>query len=129
MNDKLCSPCVQRKPKSTVLRPHKVNFLFLVSVLVNVFTKLFDLCNQMYPVFSMQHCKNTWVTSTTFLSCPSCINVTKECYQIGFLKVCRGASSFVTLANLVFQKTYLATFLAFLCSTTMQPRNSPGADV
>ena len=31
------------------------------------------------------HCKNTWVTLTTFLGCPSCISVTKECYQIGFL--------------------------------------------
>ena len=29
------------------------------------------------------HCKNTWVTLTTFLGCLSCINVTKECYQIG----------------------------------------------
>ena len=28
------------------------------------------------------HCKNTWVTST-FLGCLSCINVTKECCQIG----------------------------------------------
>ena len=25
------------------------------------------------------------VTLTTFLDCPSCISVTKECYQIGFL--------------------------------------------
>ena len=32
------------------------------------------------------HCKNTWVTSTTILGCPSCISVTKECYQIGFLE-------------------------------------------
>ena len=29
------------------------------------------------------HCKNTWVTLTTFLGCLSCINVIKECYQIG----------------------------------------------
>ena len=29
------------------------------------------------------HCKNTWVTLTTFLGCLSCINVTKERYQIG----------------------------------------------
>ena len=28
-------------------------------------------------------CKNTWVTLTTFLGCLNCINVTKECYQIG----------------------------------------------
>ena len=26
------------------------------------------------------HCKNTWVTSTIFLGCLSCINVTKKCY-------------------------------------------------
>ena len=32
------------------------------------------------------HCKNTWVTSTTFLGCHSCIIETKECYQIGFLE-------------------------------------------
>ena len=30
------------------------------------------------------HCKNTWVTLTTFLGCPSCICMTKECYQIGY---------------------------------------------
>ena len=30
------------------------------------------------------HC-NTLVTLTTFLGCPSCICMTKECYQIGFL--------------------------------------------
>ena len=34
----------------------------------------------------------------------------------------------VTLASLLFQKTYLATFLVFL-TAAMQPRNSPGAYV
>ena len=29
--------------------------------------------------------KNTWVTSTTVLGSLSCISMTKECYQIGFL--------------------------------------------
>ena len=33
------------------------------------------------------HCKNTCVTSTTFVGCPSFISVTKECYQIGFLGI------------------------------------------
>ena len=36
---------------------------------------------------NMHHCKNTWVTLTTLLSCPNCISVTKECYQTGFLVV------------------------------------------
>ena len=30
------------------------------------------------------HCENTQVTSTTVLSCPSCISVTEKCYHIGF---------------------------------------------
>ena len=30
------------------------------------------------------HCKNTWVTLTTFFGYLSCISVTKKCYQIGF---------------------------------------------
>ena len=34
---------------------------------------------------SLYHCKNTWVILTTFLGCHSCISVTKEWYQIGFL--------------------------------------------
>ena len=38
----------------------------------------------------------------------SCINITKECYQIGFFE---GTFS---LSTFVFQKTYLATFLAFV---------------
>ena len=39
----------------------------------------------MYRYLSVHiyHCKNTWVTLTTFLGGPSCISVAKECYQIG----------------------------------------------
>ena len=33
------------------------------------------------------HYKNTWATSTTFFGCLSCISVTKECCQIGFLEI------------------------------------------
>ena len=51
--------------------------------------------------------------------CLSCISMSKECYQNCFLEVHRGAVSFVTLASLFFQKTYLATFLTFL----LQPCN------
>ena len=29
---------------------------------------------------------NTWVTSTTFLGCLSCISEIKECYQVGFFE-------------------------------------------
>ena len=36
-------------------------------------------------MYTQLHCKNTWVTLTTFLGCPSCISVTKECCQVGFL--------------------------------------------
>ena len=43
--------------------------------------------------------KNTSVTLTTFLGCLSCISVTKNCYQIGFLNVHRGAFSLVTLLS------------------------------
>ena len=53
---------------------------------------------------TLLHCKNTWLTSTTHLGCLRWISVTKECYQIGLLKVCRGASSLVTLANLFFRR-------------------------
>ena len=53
--------------------------------------------------------KTLWVTLTTFLGCLSCINVTKEYYQIG-------KANLVTLVS-------LATSLAFL-PHTMQPRNS-----
>ena len=49
----------------------------------------------------------------------SYISMSKECYQNCFLEVHRGAVSFVTLASLFFQKTYLATFLTFL----LQPCN------
>ena len=31
----------------------------------------------------LYHCKNTWITLTTFLGYFSCINVVKEYYQIG----------------------------------------------
>ena len=41
----------------------------------------------------MKSVLNTWVAFTTFLGCLSCISVTKKCYQIGFLKVHRTASS------------------------------------
>ena len=69
------------------------------------------------------HCKNTWVALTTFLGCLSCISVTKQCYQIWFYwNFISEASSLVTVVSLFFQKTYLATFLAFLTQTT-QPRN------
>ena len=42
-------------------------------------TAIWSLCVQL-------HWKNTWVTSTTFLGCLSCISVTKECYQMSFLE-------------------------------------------
>ena len=64
------------------------------------------------------HCKNTWVTSTTFLGCLSCIRVTKECYQIGFLE--GSLRSFFTLARLFFQKTYLTIFLEQSSSYCLQ---------
>ena len=54
------------------------------------------------------------VTPTTLLGCLSCYGFLEE--EVLFL---------VKLASLCFQKTYLATFL----DITMQPRNSPGADV
>jgi len=77
------------------------------------------------------HCKNTWVTLTTFLGCLGYISVTKKkCYQISFLEssLKRFFFSYITLAILFLQNTYLATFLAFLLQT-VQPRNSPEADV
>ena len=40
---------------------------------------------QKFPTIRYYVSKNTWVTLTTFLGCRSCISVTKECYQIGFL--------------------------------------------
>ena len=75
-------------------------------------------------------CKNTWVTLTTFLGRLDCISGTKNCYQIGFLENSLKSFSLVTstLAGLLFQKTCLATFPAFL-ATAMQLRNSPEADV
>ena len=48
-------------------------------------------------------------TSTTFLGCPSCITVTKECYQIGFLE--SSLRDFSTLAIVSFFRR--PTFLAF----------------
>ena len=69
------------------------------------------------PYNLVYHCKNTWVTSITFLGCLSCVSVTKECYPISFLE-----GSFRTLASLFFQKTYIP-------GIHMQPRNYPVADV
>ena len=80
------------------------------------------------------HSKSKCVISTTFLDCSSCIsviNVTKECYWIGFVKVQWEASYIIHAVS--FQKTYLAAFLAFLpqpwqqrngmdrCSTSKKP--------
>ena len=44
--------------------------------------------------------QNTRVTLTTLLGCLSCISVTKECYQIGFIETSLKSTSSVTLDNL-----------------------------
>ena len=70
------------------------------------------------------HCKNTWVTLTTVLGCLSCISVTRECDTIP--NWCSWRRSFlVRVASLLFQNTYLVTFLAFLpqpCNQRTQGR-------
>ena len=66
-------------------------------IFLAVFNTLIQLCNSLSTCgFSLRlpvpnssglrpHCKNSWVTLTTFLGCLSCISVTKKCYQ-GFLE-------------------------------------------
>ena len=60
------------------------------------------------------------------LGCPSCISVTKECYQIGFLKVHWGASSLVPLAIVSCFGRPIWLHSWHFSPKTMQPRNSPG---
>ena len=61
---------------------------------------------------------------TTFQGCVSCISMTKA-NRIRFLKGSLKCFLLATLANNFFQNTHLATFLALLYTTTMQPiRNS-----
>ena len=62
-------------------------------------------------------------TSTTFLGCPSCITVTKECYQIGLLE--SSLRDVSTLASL-FLSEDLFGYIPGIAITTMQPRNSFG---
>ena len=50
--------------------------------------------------------KNTWIISTTCLSCLGCTSMIKACYQVSFL------GSWLKSFCLFFQKTYLATFHA-----------------
>ena len=69
------------------------------------------------------HCKNTWVTSTTFLGCLSCTSVLKECYQIGF-RECSLWSFFSCISIVSLQNIYLATLIPGISTATMQPRSS-----
>ena len=64
--------------------------------------------------FLFIHCKNTWVTSTTFSGCLSCIRVTKECYQIGFLEGSLMSFFISYISSSLFSENLLATFLALL---------------
>ena len=48
--------------------------------LVTLFVLMYVVSNVL-EVNKGFHCKNTWVTLTTFLGC---ISATKECYQVGF---------------------------------------------
>ena len=63
----------------------------------------------------LYYCKNIWTEGL------SCIRVTKECYQIGFLE-----DSMHWRASFLFQKTYLATFLAFLYPMIIHQGAIPG---
>ena len=71
------------------------------------------------------HSKNTCITSTTFLGCLSYISVTKECYQIGFLE---GSLRSSFISSSLFSED-LFGYIPSISTTTMQPRNYPGADV
>ena len=78
--------------------------------LVTLFVLMYVVSNVL-EVNKGFHCKNTWVTLTTFLGC---ISATKECYQVGFFDLIDWKRfSLVPFASLFFQETYLVTFLVF----------------
>ena len=63
-------------------------------------------------------CKNTWVTLTTFLGCLNCINVTKECYQIGL------SNEVLSLFSSLVVKLSLQDLFGYIPTTPMQQRKS-----
>ena len=70
--------------------------------------------------------KTLWLLQP-HLGCLSCISVTKECYQIGFLE---GSlrSFFISYCNINFSEDLFGN-IPGNTTTTMQPTNSPEADV
>ena len=82
----------------------------------------------MYELSLRKHCKNTLVTSTRFLGCLNRIRVIKECYQIGFLEGSLRNIFLSYISSSVFSDD-LFGYIPGITTTTMQPRNFPGADV
>ena len=70
------------------------------------------------------HSKNT---SDLILGCLSWISVTKECYQIGFLE--SSSRSFFSSVSQPHRSEDLFGYIPGITTTTMQPRNYPGAAV
>ena len=91
--------------------------------------KLQTLLVQLIPNCTASHgITYTWVTFTTFLGFSSYISVTKECYQIGFLNWKFIEELFFTSLSSLFSKD-LFGYISGILTTSMQSRNSLGADV